>query len=206
MKRCLQLLALTMIGLLVVACSSTSMSGSWSSHEYKGQIRNVYVIGLAKSKVNQRIFEDTFVRQLSAAGVNAIASYSDFPADLKMDKETIKQQMIENGSDSVLLTKLIGQRTELVTSPGSYSGYSSRPYYGGRGGWGGYSRSYDVAYRPPTTTEFVVLTVESVLYDLKTEAMIWSAQLETVVEGNLEKMMLDYVETVDKDLKKNGLI
>ncbi|RLB66767.1 MAG: hypothetical protein DRH08_05350 [Deltaproteobacteria bacterium] len=206
MKRCLQLLALTMIGLLVVACSSTSMSGSWSSDEYKGQIRNVYVIGLAKSKVNQRIFEDTFVRQLSAAGVNAIASYSDFPADKKMDKETIKQQMLENGSDSVLLTKLIGQRTELVTSPGSYSGYSSRPYYGGRGGWGGYSRSYDVVYRPPTTTEFVVLTVESVLYDLKTEAMIWSAQLETVVEGNLEKMMQDYVETVDKDLKKNGLI
>jgi hypothetical protein len=45
-----------------------------------------------------------------------------------------------------------------------------------------------------------------VLYDLKTEEMIWSAQLETVVEGNIEKMMQDYVDTVTKDLKDKGLI
>ena len=63
-----------------------------------------------------------------------------------------------------------------------------------------------MTYMPPTTTQFVILTVESVLYDLKTEEMIWSAQLETVVEGNIEKMMQDYAKVVTKDLKDNNLI
>ena len=59
---------------------------------------------------------------------------------------------------------------------------------------------------PSTTTDFVILTIESVLYDLKTEEMIWSAQLETVVEGSIEKMVQDFVNTVSKDLKGKGLI
>jgi hypothetical protein len=198
----------------MAACSSTYMSGSWSDPSYQGQIKNVYVIGVAKQEINRRIFEDTFVRQFGTAGVKGISSYKDLPSDKEMDHEIIKQRMIANGADSVLITKLINQRTETVTSPGYASGYSSnygggRGYYGARrgyGGWGNYSRSYNVTYMPPTSTQFVILTVESVLYDLKTEEMIWSAQLETVVEGNIEKMMQDYVDTVTKDLKDKDLI
>jgi hypothetical protein len=59
---------------------------------------------------------------------------------------------------------------------------------------------------PATTTDFVVLTIESVLYDLKTEEMIWSAQLETVVEGNIDEMVQAFAEIVTKDLKGKGLI
>jgi hypothetical protein len=211
MKRFLQLLILTLVGLFMAACSSTYMSGSWADSSYQGQIKNVYLIGVAKQEVNRRIFEDTFSHQLADSGVKGTASYNDLPSDMERTKETIKQRMVANGADSVLITKLTGQRSETVTSPGYASGYSSygRGGYGGsrsRGGWGNYSRSYDVVYQPPTTTNFVILTVESVLYDLKTEEMIWSAQLETVVEGNLEKMMQDYVETVTKDLKEKGLI
>ncbi len=214
MVRYLRLLVLTLVGLLIAACSSTYMSGSWSDPSYQGQINNVYVIGVAKQEINRRIFEDTFVRQFGMSGVSSISSYKDLPSDKEMDHEMIKQRMIANGADSVLITKLINQRTETVTSPGYASGYSSnygggRGYSGGRrgyGGWGNYSRSYNVTYMPPTSTQFVILTVESVLYDLKTEEMIWSAQLETVVEGNIEKMMQDYVDTVTKDLKDKGLI
>ena len=228
MESYLRLLVLTLAGLAMAACSSTYMSGSWSDPSYQGQIKNVYVIGVAKQDITRRIFEDTFVRQLGPAGVRGISSYKDLPSDKEMDHEIIKQRMIANDTDSVLITKLINQRTETVTSPGYASGYSSNygggrgyggdrgygSYYGGRQGygqnsyrsWGSYTRSYEAVYMPPTTTQFVILTVESVLYDLKTEEMIWTAQLETVVEGNLEKMMQDYVDIVTKDLKDKGLI
>lgn len=215
MTTLMRMLGVLIAGLLVAACSSTTMSGSWSEPGYKGQIKNVFIIGIAKQEVNRRIFEDTFGRQLASQGVKTASSYQSLSADGEHDKEAIIQAMKANGCDSVLLTKLIGQRTETVSSPGYASGYSSgyggRGGYGrggyGRGGWGNYySRSYDVVYQPATTTEFVILTVESVLYDLKSEEMIWSAQLETVVEGNIEKMMQDYTEVVTKDLKDKGLI
>ncbi len=211
MKGTLQFLLLTLTGLSIAACSSTYMSGSWTDTSYQGQIKNMYIIGVARQEINRRIFEDTFSRQLANSGIKGTASYKDLPSDKEMNQASIKQRMVANGSDSVLITKIISQRSETVTTPGYASGYSSygRGSYGGRhgyGGWGNYSRSYDVVYQPPTTTNFVVLTIESVLYDLKTEEIIWSAQLETVVEGNLEKMMQDYVETVTKDLKEKGLI
>ena len=213
MKKIARFLVLALIGSFFWACSSTSMSGSWSSPDYKGQIKNVYVIGVSKKDTNRRIFEDTFSRQLSQYGVTGVSSYKDMPNTSEVNDDVIKQRMTSNGSDSVLLTKLINQRTEKVTSPAQVSGYSSgrgyggRGRYGSRGNWGSYyDRSYDVTYQPATTTEFVILTVESVLYDLKTEEMIWSAQLETVVEGDLEGMMKDFVESVTEDLKAQGLI
>ena len=216
MKTIVKLFCLIAIGVMLAACSSSYITGSWASPEFKGQIKNAYIVGIAKKEVNRRIFEDTFSRELSNHGVRGISSYKDLAEGQKMDDEIIKQKMKANGADSVIITQLVNQRTESVTSPGRVSGYSSGPYYGGRGyydrpnyyrNWGSYyNRRVDITYEPPTTTEFLILTVESVLYDLKTGEMIWSGQLETVVESSIEKMMQDYVQAVAKDLKGKGLI
>ena len=207
-----RILGLMLVGLMVAACSSTTMSGSWSDAGYKGQVKNVFIIGIAKNDLNRRMFEDTFGRQLNSQGVKAVSSYQSFPATQGVEREAIVKAMKDNGCDSVLLTRLVGQRTETVVNPGYVSGYS--PSYGnygrrgyGAGGWSNYyTRNYDVVFQPATSTEFVILTVESVLYDLNTEEMIWSAQFETVVEGNLEKMMQDFSEVAIKDLKEKSVI
>jgi len=131
-----RILGVMLIGLLAVACSSTTMSGSWSDTSYKGQIKNVFIIGIAKNEMNQRLFEDTFGNQLSSQGIKTVSSYRSISSTGKVDRETIIQAMTANGCDSVLLTKLIGQRTETVSSPGYASGYSSGHGYGGRGNYG----------------------------------------------------------------------
>jgi hypothetical protein len=216
MKILIRLPALLLIGFLFTACSSTSMLGSWSSPDYKGQIENVYIIGISSNENSRRIFEDTFGRQLASQGVKAVSSYKDLPGGLAASKQVIIQMMTKNGCDSVLLTKLISQRKETVTTPGSVSGYSSGSYYGDRGGygrsshyrnWGSYyNQRTEIVYHPATTTEFTILTVESVLYDLKTEGLIWSAQLETYVEGDINKMMQDFAGEVTTDLEGKGLL
>jgi len=204
-------MGMTVILLLIAACSSTTMSGSWSDPAFTKKIKNVYIIGIAKNETSRRIFEDTFAQQLTVQGVKAVSSYADLPNSQAANRETIIQRMTADGCDSVLLTKLIGTRKETVTSPGRVSGYNSSPYYGGRGSyynsWGSYyGRRTDVVYTPATSTDFVILTIESVLYDLATEEMIWSGQLETIVEDNLEKMVQDFVHIVSKDLAEKGII
>ncbi|MBW2476284.1 MAG: hypothetical protein JRE63_03045 [Deltaproteobacteria bacterium] len=217
MKCSNNVIILIIVGVLsLAACSSTSMMGSWSSPDFDRKIGSVYIIGIAKNDLNRRIFEDTFNREFASYGIKAVSSYKDLPKSQDIDEEAIKQRTIATGTDSVILTQLVNQRKESVTSPGRISGYSSGPYYGGRGyydrpnyyrSWGSYyNRRTDITIEPPTTTEFVVLTVESVLYDLKSGEMIWSGQLETVVDGNIEKMMQDYVKVVTEDLKSKGLI
>ena len=207
-------MGLMLVALLVAACSSTTMSGSWSDPAFTKKAKKVYIIGISKDETRRRIFEDTFGRQLSSQGIKTFSSYRDLPSNQETDREAIIQRMTAEGCDSVLITKLIDTRSETVTSPGRVSGYSSGPYYGGRRGGGGYynnwgsyyGRRTDVVYQPPTSTELVIATIESVLYDLETEEMIWSGQLETVIEGNFEKMVQDFVNTVSKDLTEKGII
>ena len=217
MSNLLRTMGLMLVALLVAACSSTTMSGSWPDPALTKKVKIVYIIGISKDETRRRIFEDTFGRQLASQGIKTFSSYRDLPSNQDTDREAITQRMIEEGCDSVLITQLIDTRKETVTSPGRVSGYSSGPYYGNRRGYGGrggyynnwgsyYGRRTDIVYEPPTSTEFVIATVESVMYDLKTEEMIWSGQLETVIEGNFEKMVQDFVDTVSKDLTAKGII
>jgi len=209
-------IGLLLVALFFAACSSTTMSGSWSDPAFTKKIKTVYIIGISKDETRRRIFEDSFGRQLASQGIKTVSSYKDLPNNQEADREAIIQRMTEEGCDSVIITQLIDTRKETVTSPGRVSGYSSGPNYRNRGGYGGggyynnwnsyYRRRTDIVYEPPTSTEFVIATVESVMYDLKTEEMIWSAQLETIIEGNFEKMVQDFATTVSKDLKGKGII
>jgi hypothetical protein len=168
-----------------------------------GPIKKVYVVGIAKSEMNRRIFEDAFSNQFFSKGVSSEASYRDITFSKDVNKDVLAKKMAERGCDSVVLTRLIGQRKEIVTTTAYDPVYSPGPYYGG---YGRYNRPHAFSYMPTTTTERVILTVESVMYDLKTEQLIWSAQFETTVEGSIDKMVEKYVQEVAKDLKGKKII
>ena len=212
----LKILGLICTVFILFACSSTDITGSWTNPDFKGEVKKIYLVGIAKDEMNRRVFEDSFSNHLFSMGVSTESSYRDIMTSSEVDKETLAQKMAEKGCDSVLLTRLIGQRKETVITHGGYSGYVPGPYYGGRGryarppyykSWGSYyGRRHDVFYTSPSENEFIILTVESVMYDLRTEELIWSAQLETAMEGSIDAMMQSYVEQVAKDLKKKGLI
>jgi hypothetical protein len=203
-------------GFALLACSGPEMTGSWTSSDFAGPIKKVYIVGITKSEMNRRVFEDSFTNHLFSMGMSSEASYRDFLTIGEVNREALAKKMAERDCDTVLLTKLIGQRKETVVTPGRTYGYSPGPYYGGYGRyarpvhyntWGGYYRHpHDVFYEPPTTNELIILTVESVMYDLKTEQLIWSAQYEAVVEGGLDKMVQNFVNAASKDLKGKGFI
>lgn len=216
MAQTFRFIVLMFVGITMAACSGPVMTGSWTSSDFKGPIKRVYIVGITKNEMHRRVFEDSFSNQLFSMGVSTQASYRDFMTIEEVNKEALAKKMADNGCDSVLLTRLIGQRKETVVTSASAYGFSPGPYYGGYGryarpghynSWGNYfGQPYNVIYEPATTTELVILTVESVMYDLQTEQLIWSGQLETVVEEDLDKMMQAYVKAASKDLKRKGFI
>jgi hypothetical protein len=127
--------------------------------------------------MNRRIFEDAFSNQFFSKGVSSEASYRDITFSKDVNKDVLAKKMAERGCDSVVLTRLIGQRKEIVTTTAYDPVYSPGPYYGGYGrynrpghygSWGNYyGHPHAFSYMPTTTTERVILTVESVMYDLK---------------------------------------
>ena len=208
MKR---LMGLVLLGFFATACSSTKVKDSWVKPGYSDKIENVYLIGIAKEEDYRRIFEETFKRQLSGQGVQAVASHNDLPRDQGNNRGNIIQAMKANGCDSVLLTKLIRKRREAGTKGQGIQVIKTTPvplyvdpWYNNWGAY--YNQSYSVVNIQPTTPGTTTLVIESVLYDLKTEERIWAAQLETVEEIDPIKMIQDYVEAVTRNLEGKGLI
>lgn len=197
-------------GILLAGCSTTTLSGSWKSPDYANQIKKVYIVGISKQETNRRIFEDEFNRQLSVHGVAGLSSYKDIPDSANIDEAKIAESVMSTGADSVLMTNVTGKRTEEVVNPGRVTSYNTSPYYGSRN-YNRYYGSYynqrrDVIYEPATVSQFTIVTIEANLFDAQTKEMIWSAQLETVVESNIQTLITDFVKVVIKDMNSKGLI
>jgi len=197
--------------MVLFACSSTVITGSWKNPDFTGKVEKVYVVGIAKQETTRRIFEDEFREQLAKFGAIGVSSYGDLKVNEETNQDLIAARIKANGADSVLMARAVGKRTEQVVNPG----YVSGPSYGGRGyypdpyyrNYGGYySRSYDVAYMPATVSEYQIITIEANLYSAASGELIWSAQLETVVETNLDALIKDFIAVVTKDLKDKGLL
>lgn len=204
-----------LIGLLTAGCSTTSLSGSWKNPDYTGKVRKVYIVGLAKKETTRRILEDDFRSQLSAHGVIGLPSYKDLATSMNADDTKITANIKANGADSVLITHVTDKRTEEVVNPGRITSYNTgpytgggryydRPYYNNYGSY--YNQRREVIFEPSTISQYQVITVEANLYDASSKKLIWSAQLETVVEKDIQGLVDDFVKTVVKDMMKKSLI
>jgi len=217
-----RILAISLAGVMLTSCSGTKVSDSWSSQDYKGKIENVYIIGIAKNDLNRMMFENNFKRRLTEEGVKSTQSYPDLPRGMEAEKDSIIRMMRANNSDSVLLTRVTGQETKATFTSGSrtttqysfgqgpgYSGSQANerlglPYYINWHSY--YSAGYRAVPAQRSVTKLVVLYVESVLYDLQTEELIWSARMETGLESDLDGMMKKFVDQAVKELKVKGFI
>jgi hypothetical protein len=160
------------------ACSSTTQTGFWRDPEYRGKIRKVYVVGAAKLEINRYQFEDVFSSELQSRGVTAIPSYKDGNFPVALDEQAIAQRADANGADCVLVARALGK----------------------------YGRQYEVDYRPTTATEYQIVTLEVIIYAIRTGQPIWSGQFEMILDRRYELLFSDFAKTVASDLKANGLI
>lgn len=205
-----------LIAFTISGCSSTTLTGSWRSPEYTNPVQKIYIVGVSKQVTSRRFFEDEFGRALQSHDVKTVSSYKDLQNNQDADLELITEKVKANGADALLLTRILSQRTEEVVNPGRVSGYSDSPSYYGRGGYRPepyyrnyrdyYNRRFEMTYEPATISQFSVVTMESNLYDSASGELIWSAQLETVLDGTMQALIRDFIKVVIKDLLDQGVI
>jgi hypothetical protein len=201
-------LILPLATLLIAGCAATTMQGTWTNPEHTGQVKSVFIIGVARTDFNRRLFEDEFNRQLRARGVKGISSYQHMELAEIDDRNATVAKVKSLGADSVVVTRVIGSRTDTVVNPGRTTVSGGSPYRprGYRDHWHSYYRSsYQVISQPATVTDFQVYTIESNLFGTD-KGMIWSAQSETIAGGQLEATIREFVELTIRELDRSGLI
>jgi hypothetical protein len=187
-------------GLLIISCASTKLTHTWVDKDRREKpVSNILVIAVADKEGIRRSFEGKFVAQLKAAGIEAVSSADviPIPEDMKLEKGVILKAVNEFENDSVIITHLVGVEEKEVIHR------ASRPY---RGYYGYYNYAHGYHYRPTYDRTHSIVRLETNLYDVKTEKLIWSGQSKTLKRDSDNQIIDELIEVMINDLHKSKLL
>jgi len=195
-------IAALMSFLVLAGCSTANFIVSeWRNPAYVAPVfKTVMVGGLSEQTSVRRNFEDEFMAQLKAAGVDVLPSYRHFRDDEKIDDAKLKQVARTAGADALIVARPVKVEQKTEYGP-SYYPTPSIGIFGGHvaGVW-------QVPYGAPGVTRYTEYTSEATLYDLAKDEIVWTGTLRTSEQENLNTAVKLYVEAVINALKEKNLL
>jgi hypothetical protein len=187
--------------LMFAGCAATELVNQWSNPAYTApSFKRVMVIAVSKQPTIRRNFEDAFVAQLKAAGVDAVPSYQYIPDEGQVEEGQLNKAVLAAGADAALITRLLRKEQKTDITPGYYQPVPTLGFYGWySGGWAGY-------YEPPSVYQYDVYISETSLYDVTKNQVVWSGIAQTTAPGDINKEIKNYAEITINALKEKKLI
>ena len=189
--------------LVTVACSlsRTRMVQAHVEETHVGTpINNVLIIAVIDDRQIRTIFEKHVQEWFNAFGVEAVTSSAVLPIDddPKLEKAAIIEVVDQLGADTVAITRPVGFAESEV-----FSRERPRFYYNY---YGFYNYAWGYVSWPTIYGEDVEFDLETRLYDVKTETLIWAGETKTTNPKTTGEAIGQVVEAVMKELQKNGLL
>ena len=148
--------------------------------------------------------EETVASALIERGIDAIAGYTILPGDLVKDREKAKAFLKKAGVAGAVMLRLVNDQEAQKYSTTTMGGWYSQPYYGSFSGYWNYGWS-EVYIHETTWTERVV-TLETLIYSIESDQLIWAGRSDTSSPKDIKKFVKDLAEATGKELRKAGLV
>ena len=197
MKNLLWLICCT--PLLLAGCATTEVKSEWKDASGKEKIGKVFVLAIVNQPASRRAVENGVVNLLNRDRLRAIPTYESFPNVDNIDKALVSKMVQEFGIDGVLVVRLVNLGVEQVLVGGTYA---ENLYPGGWYDYYGASRA--VMLSPGYSIENYTSTVETVVYSLATNKILWGTVTDTR-ENAVPKAIDSYLKTIDKSFATSGL-
>ena len=194
---------------LLVSCSTTNtvVLDSWkdpNTSVQKEHFKKISVVALVKNELVRRRIEDLFTE------IDPIfhSSYNFLNETSNIDKELLVKLLKSENVDGVVTMRLVDKTKETDYVQGSTMPYNN--YYGYRGygylfnNWyGTYSPYY---YTPGYYVENTYYIVETNIFSLAENKLIWSALTKTKQFNDIENGINDIIAALVQEMKKDGSI
>jgi hypothetical protein len=183
---------------IAAGCSSTSMTRSWRYPETGPlEFDRVMAVVLVQDPLLRRLGENALVRQIVAA--EAVALHRSVPDEDLGDEAKVREQIAASGVDGVVVMRLVYDENEVTYNAGTYPG----PYYSF---WGYYGWAYPIAYQPGYLQTDRLVGIETNVYDVETEKLVWSGLSRTKNPDDVDKLVADTAKAVRSEMKKYGFL
>lgn len=209
----IQLLSLAALVLIFAACTSSKDStGVWvNTEKIKGkQFSNIFIVVMTADIEARSRLENDLAAAATAKGNKAVKSIDVMAPSFKDPQTPSKEEIIgkvkASGCDAVFVATLLKKEDDVRYIPGN-NVYSPRPYYTWSGNfYGYYSNYYPTISTPGYYTNDKNYFMQSNLYDVASEELMWSVQSTVFNPSSLNGFSKSYTSGLIKKLEKQGLL
>jgi len=185
------------------ACATTTLRDSWTDPSVRAEpFRKVLVVTAGGGVAQRRIFEDTLAARLDAAGVSGVQGYRFLP-DGKASEAELDAAVAQAGADGLMLVHFKGVRAETEVRatlvPGGFGPWGP--------GWGpGWYGWYGGLYAVPEVVTTRIATIETTLFDAKSQKLAWAGVTETFDPTSFRKVSDALADVIVTGIAAHGLV
>jgi hypothetical protein len=143
--------------------------------------------------------EEGLVRELSARGMQGVATYRIAPKEELQSGERARPWFEKAGVEGVVALRPVSAEKRSTYTSGTWT----NPNYGTL--WDYYNYGWASVYVPGTKENETVVTVETTIYSVPRNALLWAAVSETRNPKDLRGFIEELVKESVKQMQKQGL-
>jgi len=202
---------LVVASLVAGACASTTFQSVWKSPDAKPLALapgdKIVAMVISDQVSLRRSGEANLADVLDARGFKAVPAYMLIPDEEIQDEAKAKARIDAYDAVAAVVLRPLGAETEVTTT--TTGGYYGAPYYGGFWGGGYYARGWSTVYSTPpvtTTRTDVHVSIETLIYDLRANKLVWAARSKTTNPEDVEALVGELAQAVAAELRSEGVV
>ena len=205
-----EFLTIASLALVLVGCATTTFTSSWKAPDaqplqFKPGDKVVALI-LTDNDAIRRSGEANLADELDRRGLVGIPGYILIPGGEERNEAKARAGIEAQGAVGVIVMRPKGQE-EKVTVTG---GYYSTPYYsnfwGGGYGAGYYGYGWGGMYVPPQVYTDTYVSVETLVYDLRQNKLVWAGQTKSLNPRDVESFIAELATAIGAELRAKRLV
>ena len=187
------------LGAIVLAgCAhSTELATSWRDPAAtSARFHHVIALFVSRDVALRRAAEDRLASQIPGA----VPAYTVVPDSQVRDASRVQQLVREAGFDGAVVMRVVGVEYQPNYAAGNawYAGPTDL--------WGYWGSSWGYVYDPGYVSPDKIVTVESAVYSVPDNKLIWAGRTETFNPSSLKKLIDSVVKVSVKRMRKEGLL
>jgi hypothetical protein len=194
--------AVTLAALSASLSAAIKFTSTWKSMD-AGAVsfvgRKVAALVISSDDSLRVAGEESLVRELSARGIQAVATYRIAPKEELLEGETARGWFERAGIEGVVALRPVSVDTGRRVTPPQWvsTSYSTL--------WGYYGYGWGAVYVPGSSRVETDVVVETTIYSVPRNALVWAAVTETTTARNLSSYVQELVKRSVEVLHEQGL-
>jgi hypothetical protein len=189
--------------LCLSACGTTTFTTTWKAPDAQRVDpvgKKIAALVIYGDKKRRRDAEVYLSQELTLRGAHGVAAYTLIGLD-EPKVDYARERFKEAGVEGVVVMRLIAHDQHTIVDPGGFSGTAY-------GSFGSYYSSYGVgvSYSTGSVQTDTVVTIETLIYSLKQDKLLWAGTSRTSNPEGLQSLITEVADGVASEVAREGLV